>query len=397
MNKLLSKQLSIRYSVYQLLFFSICVGTSGFGVTYLLDHGFQASQAGTILACSTVASCIIQPILGDVFDRLKKFILPQITAGIFICSLSCFAVMQLIQPPLMIYGLLYGVGSFLLSITNSLNNSVCAYYNSRNYVINYGVGQGIGSLSFSFASLAYGYIIAAFGTSSVIFISIGLLVLLAITVFGYPKIEEKAVKDITQIKEERVSLIVFFRKYKLFTITMVGVMLVAMCHAMAENYFIAIFEALGGGSEDVGIGFFVACLSAAPFMLFFEKIQKRINILLFLKTAGIFFILKMFFLIIATEVWHVYLIQLLQTFTYGFIFQPLYYFARQRISQADLVKGQAVAVSFYLTGTAFGGFVGGRALDLFGVDKMLTLALLLASAGTIIINVSLAHKCRDMR
>ena len=99
--------------------------------------------------------------------------------------------------------------------------------------------------------------------------------------------------------------------------------------------------------------------------------------------------LKMALLILATQVWQVYLIQLLQAFTYGFLFQPLYYFARQRISEADLVKGQAVAVSMYLLGTASGGFVGGRALDLFGVDRMLLLALFIAFAGTIVINVSL--------
>ena len=84
-----------------------------------------------------------------------------------------------------------------------------------------------------------------------------------------------------------------------------------------------------------------------------------------------------------------YLIQLLQTVTYGFIYQPLYYFARQRVAQADLVKGQAVAVSMYLFGAALGGFAGGRALDAFGLHRMLMLALGIAFAGTVIINISL--------
>jgi predicted MFS family arabinose efflux permease len=106
-------------------------------------------------------------------------------------------------------------------------------------------------------------------------------------------------------------------------------------------------------------------------------------------------LLKTFLLIIATEVWHVYLIQLLQTFTYGFINQPLYYFARQRVSQADLVKGQAVAASMYVFGTACGGFAGGRALDAFGLDKMLSIAFVIALTGTIIINVSLFKDKRE--
>ena len=76
------------------------------------------------------------------------------------------------------------------------------------------------------------------------------------------------------MEDERVSILVLFKKYKLFVATMIGVMLVAMCHYMSENYFIAIFERIGGGSEDVGIAMFVACLSAVPFFLCFDKLRQ---------------------------------------------------------------------------------------------------------------------------
>lgn len=388
----LSRRLTIRYCIYQLLFFSISAGTSGFGVTYLLEQGFTATQTGTIMSLAIVASCVIQPLLGDIFDRLKTFVLPKIVAAIFLCSFCCYAVMQIVHPALFVFGLLFGVGNLMLSITNSLNNSVCAYYTNRNYPINYGIGLGLGSLAYSFASLGYGYIIAAFGASAMIWIVLAMLVILVITVFGYPKVEDTVPvveKQEAKELETRVSLLEFFGKYKSFTVTMFGVLLVAMCHTMSENYFITIFQSMGGGSEDVGIGLFVACLSATPFFLFFEKIREKVDIMIFLKTAGIFFMLKTLLLILATEVWHVYLIQLLQTVTYGFIYQPLYYFARQRVAQADLVKGQAVAVSMYLFGAALGGFAGGRALDAFGLHRMLMLALGIAFAGTVIINISL--------
>ena len=57
-----------------------------------------------------------------------------------------------------------------------------------------------------------------------------------------------------------------------------------------------------------------------------------------------------------------------------------------------MVKGQALAVALYNFGTACGGFAGGRALDAFGLDKMLSIAFVIALLGTIIINVTLFER-----
>jgi len=96
----------------------------------------------------------------------------------------------------------------------------------------------------------------------------------------------------------------------------------------------------------------------------------------------------------ATQIWHVYLIQLLQLFTYGFIHQPLYYLARSRVSEADLVKGQAVSVSLYLLGTAAGNYIGGFTIANWGVRFMLMLALAIAFVGAVIINTTLGKEKR---
>ena len=260
-----------------------------------------------------------------------------------------------------------------------------------------GVGQGIGSMSFSFASLGYGYVIALLGADWLIWILLIFSVFLIVVVLGYPKISDGVFTEMGQDEaleekkatDERVSIQEFFGKYKLFVCTLFGVMLVSMCHTMSENYFIAIFESIGGGSENVGVAMFIGCFSAAPFFMFFEKLQKRIDIRVFLKRAGIFFLLKTIIIIFATQTWHIYVAQLLQTVTYGFLYQPLYYLAKQRVSEADLVKGQAVAVAIYALGSAFGSFVGGRAIDLWGIKPMLWLALAIAFTGTMIIHGAL--------
>jgi len=390
-----SKKLTVRYVVYQLMYFAYAAGTSAFAATYLLAKGLNATQVGTLLATSNLLACFAQPLIGDVVDRIRGFVLPKIMTGIFAGVITCMVIIQFMHPSVGVVGLLYGTILFLSSVTNSLNNSLCAYYTNHGCAINYGIGQGVGSFSFSVASLGFGYIMAWWGVDSMIWTVFALAILMIITVLGYPKIDALETTDLRTEKEqkdERVSILVFFSKYKMFMFTMVGVMFVSMCHYMSENYFIAIFERIGGGSEDVGIGMFVACLSAVPFFLCFEKLRLKIDIYFFMKLGGVCFIIKTLLLIMATQVWHVYLIQFMQTVTYASLYQPLYYMARRRISEADLVKGQAVAISMYTLGGACGSFVGGRMLDAYGVVAMLWLALGAAAVGTMIIMLTLRKK-----
>lgn len=391
MGKLSSNKLTVRYSLYQMCFFTTNAGIFAFAAAYLLDKGFQTSQTGTILAATNIISCVFQPVLGDFADRFRGFVFPKIIAALLLCSLGSFLFIQIFHPAIALYGFLYVIGGLAVSVTVSLNNSLCAYYSRRNIPINFGIGAGVGSLSYSFASLGIGYVIARMGADWMIWIVLASLVFQIVLVIGYPQINqdggrEQTVDDGKQ--EESVSIIRFWRKYPYFTITILGAMLLAMCHSMTENYLIHIFSRIGGGSLNVGTALFIACISAAPVLLFIEKIQNKTGFSILMRLSGVFYICKAFLLIEASTVLSVYLIELLQFCTYGFIYPLLYYFAKERMMDADMAKGQAVSMSFYTLGTAFGSYAGGILIDAFGVEKMLFTALLPALAGTVIINMT---------
>ena len=387
-SKVSSKKLTIRYLLYQVAYYATCVGTSAFATTYLLEKGFSTSSIGIVIAATNILSCILQPMLGDVVDRLKKFVLPQMMIGFLASALVCFAVIQFCKPSLGIFGILYGMGLLLISITVSLNNSLCAYYLQNGYPINYGMGIGVGSFTFSVFSFAMGYWLVWFGMEFMLWFAFASLTAQMIIVAGYPKLSNGSFTQNVQEEKEgsdRVSILAFFGKYKLFSITLLGVMLLATSHCMMENYLINIFEAMGGGSENVGIALSVASLAATPVLIYFEKIQKKTGILMLIKLAGVFFSCKALLLLLATESWNVYLIQLLQTVTFGFSFPALFYFVKLKISEADMAKGQAVAAVVFTLGTAIGSFIGGRVIDQFGIKAMIMTALALAVFGTLVI------------
>ncbi len=386
--------LTLRYSFYQSAFFLTCAGIFGFAATYLLEKGFQTSEVGVILASSNLLSCMLQPFLGDFADCFPQIRLQNLIAACLAFTLLCFAVIQLLQPPLMAFGVLYVAGGLSLTSTTPLANALCVYYNQRGYAVDYGIGSGIGSLSYSFATLSLGYIISALGTDWMIWIVLVSLAVEITITLGYPKVPERENgfppgTDSTGQAVQRVSLWAFWGKYRYFVVTVSGTMMIAMCHSMAENYLINLFQPMGGDSRNVGSALAIAGFTAAPLMLLFEKIQKKVDILLLMRLSGIFYVLKAVLMFFATSVWQVYAIVCLQTFTYGFIYPSLYYFTKMKVGKNDMVKGQAVVVAAFTLGTALGSLVGGKVIDAYGFRAMILLAGLLAGLGAAVINLSI--------
>ena len=119
-SKVSSKKLTIRYLLYQVAYYATCVGTSAFATTYLLEKGFSTSAIGIVIAATNILSCILQPRLGDVVDRLKKFVLPQMMIGFLASALVCFAVIQFCKPSLGIFGILQNQMLFILFVVSIL-------------------------------------------------------------------------------------------------------------------------------------------------------------------------------------------------------------------------------------------------------------------------------------
>ena len=117
-----------------------------------------------MIAASNFLSCVVQPFLGDFADRFPKIRLTSMIAVCLLCCFLCFATIQMCRPSLVIFGILYTVGGLAITLTPPLGNALCVYYNERNYKVDYGIGSGVGSFSYSVATLSLGYVIAALGT-----------------------------------------------------------------------------------------------------------------------------------------------------------------------------------------------------------------------------------------
>ena len=386
----MKKTLTIRYTFQQMAYWAAAAGILSFASAFLLEKGFTTSQVGTLLACGNVLSCIVQPILAGRADRAGTQVITRYIIGLTALCAACFAAIQLLPVPQWLFGLLYLMGVFTFDAMTPLLNAVCVAYNQKGCRINYGLGRGIGSFAYSLAALAVGKAIAGWGADWMIRIVLALLAANVVITLGYPSMGER----VTQEKKESgcCSIPVFFRRYKWYCFSLLGVMLLAMFHAMTENYLIKVVGRLGGDSSSVGTALFIATVAEMPVILWFDSVRKRIPDNRLLKLAGVSFLLKAVLFLAAPSVASIYLIQILQATSYAFLSPTQLYYANAKVLQADMVKGQAFITASYTLGCAIGNFTGGQLLEVFDVAALLMAGIIMAASGTVILFLTVDQK-----
>ena len=376
----MKKSLTFQYTFHQMTYWATAAGIVSFATAFLLQKGFAASVVGTLLASGNLLSCTFQPILADWADRRGGNVLKWMAAGLTAVSALCFLSIQLIPLPGMAFGLLYLLGVFAFDSMNPLMNALNVSYMTNGYQINYGFSRGLGSLAYAFAALLVGKVMARFGADWMIWISLGLLFVNAIMAMSYPSLVVSG--SAKQENTECCSIPVFFHRYRWYCVSLLGVMLLGMFHAMTENYLIEIVTPLGGDSGTVGVALFIATAVEAVVLVYFAKVRAKISDNWLLKIAGISFTLKAVLFLLASNVATIYMIQLLQATSYTLLAPTQMYYANNKIAPADMVKGQAFITASYTLGCAAGNFSGGQLVSAFGIRALLLAGIAIAAAGT---------------
>lgn len=375
-----TRNLTPLYSLTNFLYWAAYTGTVSFASVYLLSLGMAPGIVGGLLAAAGLLSCVTQPILASFADRASKFILIRL---LIVLSGVCFVSfgLQLIPGlPYFVVGMCYLIGVWTSDATIPLLNALSIAYSQAEYPVNFGISRGIGAIASAVAALALGSLIARFGNGSMIAFLAALRLGVVLSLLAYPRISKSAAVQTAQ----SCSTWQFFRRYRWYCLSTLGVLFLGMFHAMSENYLIAVMERLGGGSREVGIALFIVCMAAFPVITCFSKIREKIPDNRILQIAAVSYICKAVLLLLAPSVTSVYFIQLLQLTTYGFLCPVQVYYAGSKVRREDLVKGQAFITAAYALGCSAGNLAGGVLLN-WGVTAMLTAGIGMTLVGTILI------------
>ncbi len=375
----MKQNLTPQYTLHQMAYWAVAAAVVSFASAYLLAHGFPAAQVGVLLSCGNLLSCAVQPFLADRADRIGGNVLKLLVVGLTAMSMVCFGLIGFLSLPRWLFGLMYLLGIFTFDAMMPLLNAIAVAYTGAGYRVNYGIGRGLGAFAFSLAALAVGKVMAKWGEGYMIPMALALLMVNVLVTLCYPNLSARR----TGQAQERdcCSVPVFFRRYKWYCLSLLGVMFLAMFHAMTENYLIEIVSPLGGDSNTVGTALFIATIAELLVLLGFERLRQKIHDRLLLKLSGLFFLLKAVLLLFAPSIEAIYLIQLLQTVTYCFLSPTQLYYAQEKVHPADMVKGQAFITAAYTLGCAIGNFTGGQLLEHWGVTTLLVAGVGMAAVG----------------
>lgn len=386
----MKKSLTFQYTFHQMAYWATAAGIVSFATAFLLQQGFAASTVGVLLASGNLLSCGFQPVMAGWADRTGGNVLKWMTATLTAVSAACFLSIQLLPLPQVVFGLLYLLGVFAFDAMNPLMNALNVSYMTGGYTINYGLSRGMGSLAYAFAALGIGKVMARFGAEWMLWISIGLLAINAAMSLSYPSLVTAVSGE--KKTDECCSVPVFFRRYKWYCVSLLGVILLGMFHAMTENYLIEIVTPLGGDSGTVGVALFIATVIEAVILVYLDKVRSRISDNWLFKIAGLAFLLKAVLFLLASSIPAIYFIQLLQGVSYTFLSPIQMYYANNKVGAADMVKGQAFITASYTLGCAAGNFIGGQLLSAFDIRALLVAGVAMAAAGTVVFFLTVEKK-----
>lgn len=383
-----SRSFTAQYAVHQSFYWMAYCGLFSFAAAYLLGRGFDTAQIGVILALANLLSCLLQPLAASFADRSERVSLPQII-GIFtlLCAAAVLTLHLTALPPLL-FAALYLVAGLLLDAMQPMLNALSVYYSSRGDRLDFGVGRGLGSMAFAVSSIGIGEAMKRFGGESMILITFGLLLCCAAVTFFYPR-RQSPVRDIPDavkaITGRACTLGEFFRRYKLYCVSLLAILFLAAFHSMTENYFITLMQSLGGDSRHVGVALAVATAVEVPVFVFFTPLRRKLSTSLMLKTAALTFLVKAFCLLMARSILAVYAAELLQATSYGLLIPAGVLYAEQSTAREDMVKGQALFTASYALGCCCGNFLGGQLITAGGIRLLLQVGCGFAAAGTAIL------------
>lgn len=385
----MKKNLTARYSVTQFFYSAVYSGSTAFATTYLLGRGISSGLAGTLLACAGLLACLTQPFMASYADRAKNFILPRMMVGLSCLCVLCFTLQLIPGLPLLTAGLLYVLGVWCGDTMAPLVNALCVACNEAGYTVNFGIARGLGSAASAIGALALGHIIAKLGNNWMFALFIGFEIVSMIAIAGFPKLPKAIPSRGTSSRS--CTIPEFFAKYRWFCLSLLGIGFLAMFHCMIENYMIAIMERLGGDSSHVGTALFVACISGAPVIFFFQYFRRRCKDTTLMMISAFSFLAKAILIFFARSITAVYAIQLMQTCTYAILCPAQVYYAGTKVQTSDMVKGQAFLTAVFSLGCSAGSFLGGQLLR-FSVNAMLAAGIATALLGVLILLLTINKK-----
>ena len=381
-------------------YYSLNCVTLGYVTYYLGSIGLGDLFISIIVAIACALGGILQIVVGRVVDRIQRWnwknVLIIFGSIVLLLNLSRIFI-QATSWQWISYGSVMVFQMIMMPMVNLAGFD----YSSKGIPVNFGIIRGVGSAAFAGASFIIGKLTVRFGSGSILEISAVLAALLIVVVLIMPLPAGEAVQgsgtqaDTAQADaSKKISIIAFIKKYPEFFIMVTGVAFLLVYHNLLNTFFIRVVENVGGDSDSLGIALGIAAIAELPILFLYSKINGKLikssRILIII--SCVFFVVRSILYVFAFSVMMVYLIQLLQSVSFGLMVAAKATYADETMEISDKATGQSLMTFTDAFGAVVGTFAGGLLLNHGGVIFMLWGGVIIAVIGTLITLTTLAQK-----
>ncbi len=371
------------------LYWMACITMFGYATVLLLHWGYNGSQIGLITAIACIVTAILQPYISTLAGASKRYSMVDILTVLGIGFMVLATLLLVLPKSFWLTALLFTATYIVNNCMTPLINSCGFAYEAAGIYMNYGLGRGTASLTFGLISSAMGYVVAKFGTESVLVVSVFMMAmtLLVLRAFfphvalGTLYVESKQQNNEEQSRKNGS----FFKKYPVLLIVFVGMALVSMGSTFINNYSIMIIENVGGNAGTQGTMLAIAAYLEIPAMFSFVYVVKKFGASKVLMLAATFYTAKSVLMMLAGNVTMIYIAQLTCLLGQGFYIPVAVEFPKASTDLSDQVKSQGIYGSFSMISGVIASMVGGLIVDGFGVGTLTVTATAVGVIGCIII------------
>lgn len=380
-----TKNLTVFYSFIQGLYWMNFITVIGYSSYFLLSRGFSNTEIGIIIAVAGIVSAILQPVLASYADQPQSPSLKKLMQLLLLVQLILGILLLFVQIPAVI-GLLYGCSIALLQILTPFVSALGMESINQGNNLNFGLARGMGSVAYACLSYILGIVTHKTGASAIpVFIMPITLSLIGVLAF-FPFAKKQYEPDVkANLTANSSNPLVFFRKYKRFTLVLLGCIFIYVSHVLLNNFTFQIIESKGGGSAQMGTATAIAAMSELPILFLFSFIVQKIRCDILLRISAVFYIVKAVGSLLAPNIPLFYGVQMLQMLAWGLMTVVSVYYVNTIMEKEDVIKGQAYFTMTYTLGSVAASFVGGALIDLSGVNAMLVFSVVSVIIGAVIV------------
>lgn len=384
---------NVKYMIVQGLYWMLFCVAMGFVSLYLLDQGCSNASIGATSAIFGLISAVLQPTLGKVCDRSVNVSWKKMAIICGICFLAVSILLFVFSGKLFSMAMI-GMFIMIANLIMPFVNSALFYYENIGEHVNFGIARGIGSGMYAVMALIIGNLAAIYGVKVVPIFGILAAALFTLSIIVLPydsnldnsKTNEDLALNAKGSDTNNKSN--FFTKYPAFIIMIVGFVLLQSTHTITCNYMLQIIQNLGGDSGNLGTTMAIQAVVEVPVLFCFAFLIKKISASKLMIIASIGYVVKAVLHFAAGSVSVIYIIQLAQMVSFAIFASASVYYTGDIIEEEDRTTGQSVMASCIVMGNVIGSFVGGVAIDKFGVKEMLIVNMAMAAVGCLIAMVA---------